>query len=222
VTANHARAADASRLRPLPTLFVIATIVAGSTTPALADEDARRLGLSGRIGHARIEAFDTEGSTTAYGAGASLSVGLRNWVEVGIDASYLTRPNIILADATLAGITLASSRVYANLHYADITAHVRFTTTRSVAHRLRPFLALRAGLGLRVLANPELFDQGGGFVTGANADTSFFPVGGPETGITWQAGDRWQFAIAADTLFGSRQRVLGLHLEASWLSFDLF
>jgi hypothetical protein len=201
--------------------FAIVSTTAALPAAASGDEDERRISIGARTSLVTIDAFDTSGTTEAYGGTLGLSWGVKDWLDVGGDAGYVVRPNARLSDAAVSGVGGDGFRLFANLHAVELAGHARFVVEGGALYRVRPILLVRAGLGLRLLAAPDLYDETDRFVLAADTDSSLFPFVGGGAGLAWRIGEHLQLAGIATGTFSPDQREVGLSLEASWFSYDL-
>ncbi len=189
---------------------------------AVADEDEHRLSAAGAASLVSLDAYGTSDTTIAYGGTVGAAWGIRNWLDLGIDATYLVRPNTIFSGAAVDGVGGPGFELYANLHDVRLAGHARLILDGGPFYRVRPVAGVRAGVGVRFLASPELFDSNGGFVLAAGTDTTVALFAGGDAGVTWRVSKTLQLAILATATFAADAQVYGLQLELSWFSYDWF
>jgi opacity protein-like surface antigen len=205
--------------RPRPIALALAVALVAVAAPAAADQDEQRLSLAGQLALVELDAFGTADTTEAYGGLVGFAWGWSDWLELGGDLGYQHRTNAPLDGGTLGELGGDGFTLYTTLHDLELAASGRLLLDLGPSHRIRPFLGLRTGVGLRMLGAPSLYNRAGLAATG-DGDTAVYPLVGAELGASYRFGNALAVGLALHTTRATDQTITGLRLELSWFSYD--
>lgn len=202
---------------------VVAIATIGTGIEARADADETRLSFASRGTMSTLSAFEGSGTTELVGGTLALAKGLRNWIDVGLVASYAMRSDAAIEDAVLAGNGGEGFHLYTHVQVFDLSINARTYLEAGPFLRWRPLLGARLGAQALRYGEPELFGPGPGHQLVAQSGTAwrFAPVIALESGLAWRASDSIQGALVFGVEATKEQRTISLSLEISWMSYWL-
>lgn len=207
-------------------IAVALPLLSGGLSAASAEEDEWRLGVHGATASVSMSAFGTEADTFGAGGGVELGHGLRDWFEIGLSATYLTRPNTTLTDPELEGVFASGLMLYTDAHWALASMTARFVHVGgrpALFTILHPTLEVRVGGGLRMLRAPEAFNANGSLVASPDAQTDIVLFAGARAGITYRWTDRLQVGLLGGFSTGTQgHQSIGAQFELTWQTYSLF
>ena len=185
--------------------------------PARADskEQERRLTAFASAGSVGVEVLEGRGDLFAAGGGAAIAYGLRDWLDVGLEASYLGARELRLAQ----GVDINAGDgidLYGNLHSATAVLVGRVLLSRPPFIRLNPLLELRVGVSWLSLTGLSAASEAGLVDDNVLSEHSLRPVVGARAGIAFRWTDALQVGLVGGVDTGPGHSTIGLGLELSW------
>src|SRR5262249_15347095 len=146
------------------------------------------------------------GQGLGFGGRARFGKGLTNNLELGAEASFI-RAQAIEFDA--AEIERQQGTLFADVATAELAVGIRWTLGVEVwraLERIHPFVGVRAGGLLRVLAGQVLYNSKDMELADPRDELSVLPFVAGTVGLERRFGDHFLAGLAIDVAFGTEYR----------------
>lgn len=189
----------------------------GTVREALADEDETRVSAFGVVSLDELAAFEGSSSTQTYGGGLAVAQGVRNWLDLGMSASYRQRSDVIVDGAALGGVGGDEQyQLYTNLQVFESVVTARSYLEVGPFLRLRPMVGVRAGVQATRYGDPELFFEEQSRVAVGESEWDLSFLKGAELGVAYRLTDLFEMAVLVRGDTSATQSSFSLTFEFSW------
>lgn len=189
----------------------------GTAREALADEDETRFSVFGVGSFDELAAFEGSSSTQTYGGGLAIAQGVRNWLDLGVSASYRQRSDVIFDGAALGGVGGDEQyQLYTNLQVIESVVTARSYLEVGPFLRIRPVVGVRAGVQAARFGDPELFFEEQSRVAVGESEWSISFLKGAELGVAYRLTDLFEMAALVRGETSETQSSFSLIVEFSW------